>query len=183
MAGWPADGVRIPDVGGACGGRSRVRERARAEHTANAIARGPAHLRGKPAGARTRGGGAARDSLLRDGMTNVLLFLALMSPAPSDTVITQTVIDRIEEEWIVLDVPPHPSLPVPQRLGPSLHEGDALTVTVTRTVVGPFSLQGRDSRGLVLGDDLGSFHWPEVLAPPLEIGDRVTFMLVATPSL
>lgn len=115
-------------------------------------------------------------------MTRFLLLLALMTAAPADTMTTPTVVDRIEEEeWLVLDVSPYPSLNVPLRLAPSFHEGDALEVTVTRTVVGPFSLQGRDSRGLVLGDDLGTFHWPEALAPALEIGDRVTFTLKPRP--
>ena len=115
-------------------------------------------------------------------MTNFLLFLAFMTPTPADIVTTPTVVDRIEEnEWLVLDVSPHPSLPVPLRLAPALREGDAATVTVTLTVVGPFSLQGRDSRGLVLGDELGTFHWPEVLAPPMQIGDRCTFTLRPRP--
>ena len=111
------------------------------------------------------------------GMTNFLLLLAFMTPALTDTVTTPAVVDRIEEDWLVLDISPFPSLNVPHRLAPSFREGDAITVTVTRTVVGPFTMQALDSRGLVLGDELGTFHWPEALAPPLQIGDRVTFTL------
>ena len=139
-------------------------------------------LRRKPARPEPRAGGAARESLLRGGMTNFLFVLAFMTATPADSVVTPTVVDRIEEsEWLVLDVPPHPSLPVPLRLAPSLREGDALTVTVTLTVVGAFSMQGLDSRGLVLGDDLGTFHWPEALAPAMQIGDRVDFRLTPRP--
>lgn len=118
------------------------------------------------------------------GMTKLLFLLSLLFPTmnPPHTVVTPAVVDRIEEaEWLVLDVPPHPSLNVPLRIAPSLHEGDAVTVTVARTPAGSFTVQGRNARGLVLADSSGIFHWPEALAPVVAIGDTVSFTLVFDP--
>jgi hypothetical protein len=106
----------------------------------------------------------------------------LVMSATSCPMTTPAVIDRIEEEeWLVLDVPPHPSLNVPLRLAPSLEEGDAVLVTIGEAPDGAWTIEGRDKRGLVLGDADGSFHWPESLAPPLEDGARVLFAVNADP--
>lgn len=110
------------------------------------------------------------------------LSLLLLAMTPPDTVVTPAVADRIEEgEWLVFDVPPHPSLPVPLRLSPSIKEGDAVTITVARTPAGAFAVQGRNSRGWVLGDASGTFHWPEALSPTLAIGDTVSFTIAFDP--
>lgn len=95
---------------------------------------------------------------------------------------TPAVVDRVEErEWLVLDVPPHPSLNVPLRLAPSLQEGDAVLVTIGEAADGAWTIEGRDDRGLVLADDDGSFHWPVSLAPPLVDGARVLFAVAPDP--
>jgi hypothetical protein len=106
----------------------------------------------------------------------------LVMSASSCPMTTPAVVDRIEEEeWLVLDVPPHPSLNVPLRLAPSIEEGDAVLVTIGEAPDGAWTIEGRDKRGLVLGDADGSFHWPESLAPALADGDRVLFTVVADP--
>ena len=106
----------------------------------------------------------------------------LVMSANSCPMTTSAVVDRIEEEeWLVLDVPPHPSLNVPLRLAPSLGEGDAVLVTIGEAPDGAWTIEGRDDRGLVLGDADGSFHWPVSLAPPLVDGTRVLFTVTPDP--
>lgn len=106
----------------------------------------------------------------------------IVMSATSCPMTTPAVVDRIEErEWLVLDVPPHPSLNVPLRLAPSLQEGDAVRVTIGEATDGAWTIEGRDDRGLVLADADGSFHWPVSLAPPLEDGARVLFAVAPDP--
>lgn len=107
---------------------------------------------------------------------------ALLLTASACPMTTEAVVDRIEEEeWLVLDVPPHPSINVPLRLSPSMQEGDAVLVSIGEAADGAWTIEGRDERGLVLGDADGSFHWPAALAPPLVDGARVLFSVTPNP--
>lgn len=79
----------------------------------------------------------------------------------------------------MLDVPPHPSLPVPERLGdPALDEGDAVTMTLGRDRLGAWRVVRVEGGELHLVDAAGMFRWPVALAPPsLGRGDRLTITL------
>lgn len=78
----------------------------------------------------------------------------------------------------MLDVPPHPSLPVPARLGdPDLGEGDAVTLALARDRLGEWRVVRVEGGMLHLVDAAGMFRWPRTLAPPLARGDRVTITL------
>jgi hypothetical protein len=113
----------------------------------------------------------------------ISIALLLLSRGAAAGTRTDAVVDRIEDGgWIVLDVPPHPSLPLPARIATApIAEGDAVTVIVRKRANGVWEVRGEDARGLVLGDRFGTFHWPRVLAPGLAPGDRATFTLVPDP--
>src|SRR5205823_1181938 len=62
---------------------------------------------------------------------HVCLLLPMLLSSPAMVRIDAT-IDRIEDDRLVLDVPPYPSLPIPRALGPDLVEGAAVTIEVER---------------------------------------------------
>src|SRR4051812_6957868 len=136
---------------------------------------------------------------LRAALTALALLLLFAGIAPraegTPPVIPPTVtiaasIDRIEDDWLVLDVPPHPSLPLPREMALWAREGDAVTIRVQR------ARRTRDEErvGVVLSawsalvvsrgpplrlqsGDAGSteFRWPDALAPKVRAGDRLDF--------
>lgn len=127
----------------------------------------------------------------------LLLLFSALSPRAGGTppVVPPTVtisahVDRIEDEWLVLDVPPHPSLPIPREMADWAEEGDAIVVSVQRARV----LAEEERVGVILSPwralvlergpplrlqsgEAGSteFRWPLALAPKVRAGDRLDF--------
>ena len=111
-------------------------------------------------------------------------------------VVIDASIDRIEDEWLVLDVPPHPSLPLPREMADWAREGDRVTIRVERARrtkqedrIGPVLSAWRAlviERGPPLrlrSGDAGSteFRWPDALAPTVRGGDRLDFAISPAP--
>ena len=117
-------------------------------------------------------------------------------PLRAAAVVFDASIDRIEDDWLVLDVPPHPSLPLPREMADWAREGDRVSIRVERAR----RTQQEDRIGAVLSawhalviergpqlrlrsGDAGSteFRWPDALAPAVRGGDRLDFTISPAP--
>jgi len=117
-------------------------------------------------------------------------------PVVPPTLVVEASIDRIEDDWLVLDVPPHPSLPLPREMALWARESDAVTIRIQRAR----RTRGEDRFGPVLSPwhalvvdrgpplrlrsgDAGSteFRWPDALAPDVRAGDRLDFSVEPSP--
>ncbi len=88
----------------------------------------------------------------------------------SEVVVIESVVDRVEEDRLVLDVPPFPSLPIPLELAPEVREGDAIRFELSRErEPGSFAVTvALEGDGLLLAGIGRPFRWPRALAPPGE---------------
>lgn len=112
----------------------------------------------------------------------LLAWIPLLGAGPVREATVDAVVDRIEDELLVLDVAPHASLAIPRGTS-DLSEGEAVTVFL---VVGAVAhAPARDAQEwrvvaadaswlrVAAGDPERAFGWPRALAPAVEPGDRL----------
>lgn len=99
-----------------------------------------------------------------------------------DPVRLDATVDRIEEDRLVLDLPPWPSLPIPRALAPDLVEGAAVTIEVSVAADGEISVAVERDRLLLTLEGSRPFRWPPDLAPKVVPGERLRMRVSRDPS-
>jgi hypothetical protein len=125
-----------------------------------------------------------------------LVFAALRpaAAAASDgpSVLVEATVDRIEDDLVVLDVPPEPSLPIARALVPWAREGDSLTLEFSVSLAsGRIDADSVRVRVLDAGPPLRLapidakpariFRWPARFAPPVRAGDSLDVAIALQP--
>jgi len=132
----------------------------------------------------------------------ILFLFAAIAPRAEGTsfqppAVTRATIDRVEDEWLVLDVPPHPSLPMPAEMAAWAREGgrgdrhgSARAAERDRRAIrlGSLGVAGRRRRARpaapLRSGDAGSteFRWPADLAPAVRAGEALDFQVEPNPA-